>query len=48
MIKTTTNVGIRLGNYKGKTKKELEKISKEFNDVHALRDTKAQDEPLDV
>ena len=54
-IKTSVNVSIRLGNYKDKTKKELEKISREFNEeqerlvnVHALGDTQKQDEPNDV
>ena len=52
---TKTNVDIRLGNYKDKTKEELEIISREFNEeqerlfnVHALGDTQKQDEPNDV
>lgn len=44
MIKHEENVKIRLGNHKGKTLKELEAISNEYNEksLQAFRDKREQ------
>lgn len=45
MIKHEENVKIRLGNHKGKTLKELEAISNEYNEraLQEFRNTRKQD-----
>ena len=54
-MKKEINVNIKLGNHEGKSREELEQISKDFNEeqerlfnVHTLGNTKEQDEPVKV
>ena len=54
-MKTENIIDIKLGNHEGKSREELEQISKDFNEeqerlfnVHTLGNTKEQDEPVKV